>query len=257
MKTLVITNQKGGVGKTTLTVHLAHFAAERGARVLVIDLDAQAHTSFSLGEFDSGVKASSLFSPLSSSTTLPRLSVPGISLISSEGDSELADIPRAATSVSQVYSKNIEVLGSGFDVCFIDTNPAADLVQISSLIGADYVISPVDMEQYSIQGLQKLLETIFGVRAKYNPRLTFIGMIPSKLNTHSPAQKAALLQVIKAFPQFMLQGGRISLRSSIGEASAEKKPVWQLQKTAAREAGKEFKAVLAVIEDKMGGFNGT
>ena len=257
MKTLVITSQKGGVGKTTLTVHMAHYAAERGARVLVVDLDPQAHTSYSLGEFDTGVKSSQLFGKLDAAA-VPALTEPGIKLISAADDARLVDVPRAPLAISDVYVTSLKSIGAagGFDLCIVDTNPAKDLVQVAALAAADYVITPVDLEQYSILGLSKLLQTIFGIRNTRNKNLAFLGMLPSKLNTHSPAQKSALRELVKAYPQFMIKGAAIALRSSIGEASSERKPVWALPKTAAREAGKEFKAVLAVIEERMGGFNG-
>lgn len=255
MKTLVITNQKGGVGKTTLTVHLAHYAMERGVRVLVIDLDTQGHTSYSLDEFDSGLKASQLFEPGAKLDALTQLhGVGGIFMVSAAQDKALSDMPRAPVMVADAFRKNIATVGQHFDLCLIDTSPAKDLVQVSALMASNFVLSPVDMETYSILGLQRLLETVFGVRAKHNPNLQFLGMLPSKLNTHSPAQKQSLIRLTKEYPQFMVKGAAIIQRTSIGEASAARKPVWKLNKTSAREAGKEFKAVLALIEEKMGGF---
>ena len=154
MKTLVITNQKGGVGKTTLTVHMAHYAAERGTRVLVVDLDPQAHTSYSLGEFDTGVKSSQLFGKLDAAA-VPALTEPGIKLISAADDARLVDVPRAPLAISDVYVASLKSIGAagGFDLCIVDTNPAKDLVQVAALAAADYVITPVDLEQYSILGL--------------------------------------------------------------------------------------------------------
>ena len=61
MKTLTVANHKGGVGKTTLVVHLAHFAAEQGLRVLVVDLDGQCNASSSLREYATGLQATQLF----------------------------------------------------------------------------------------------------------------------------------------------------------------------------------------------------
>lgn len=250
MKTLVITNQKGGVGKTTLSVHLAHYAAEKVPRVLVIDLDGQGHTSYSLGEFDSGAKASQLFS-----TDPVSVSSDGRNITLIAADSGLDQVAKDSPAVIGNLVKNIERLGAEFDFCVIDTGPAKGNLQNGALVVAGYVISPVDLEQYSILGLEKLLATVMGVQKHYNPKLVFLGMLPSKFNTHSPAQKQALMELAKAYGKFMLRGSAIVLRTSIGEAAAEKKPVWKMTKTSAREAGKEFRTVLAAIEEKMGGFN--
>lgn len=249
MKTIVITNQKGGVGKTTLSVHLAHYAAEKVPRVLVIDLDGQGHTSYSLDEFDSGFKASQLFADEPVTVTSEGRN---ITLIAA--DPGLDQVAKGPTSVIGNLVKQIEMLGAQFDLCVIDTGPAKGNLQNGALVVAGYVVSPVDLEQYSILGLEKLMATILGVQQHYNPKLVFLGMLPSKFNTHSPAQKQALMELAKAHGKFMLRGSAIVLRTSIGEAAAEKKPVWKMTKTSAREAGKEFRAVLGAIEDKMGGF---
>lgn len=250
MKTVVITNQKGGVGKTTLSVHLAHYVAESVPRVLVIDLDSQGHTSYSLSEFDSGAKASDLFSDKPF-----KLASEGRNITLVAADPGLDVVAKEPTSIIGHLVKNMERIAAEFDFCVIDTGPAKGNLQNGALVVAGYVVSPVDLEQYSILGLEKLLATIMGIQKHYNPKLTFLGMLPSKFNSHSPAQKQALMELAKAYGKFMLRGSAIVLRTSIGEAAAEKKPVWKMTKTSAREAGKEFRAVLAAIEEKMGGFN--
>lgn len=251
MKTLVITNQKGGVGKTTLSVHLAHYAAEKAPRVLVIDLDPQGNTSYSLGEFDSGAKASGLFSD-----TPFKVESEGRNITLVAADPGLDAVAKAPTSIIGNLVKNMEGVAGEFDFCVIDTPPAKGNLQNGAMIASGYVLAPVDLEQYSILGLEKLLATIMGIQKHYNPKLVFLGMLPSKFNTHSPAQKQALMELAKSQGKFMLRGSAIVLRTSIGEAAAERKPVWKMAKTSAREAGREFRAVLAAIEEKMGGFNG-
>ena len=250
MKTLVIANQKGGVGKTTLLVHMAHYAAEAGNRVLVIDLDPQGNSSSSLEMFASGIVASALFE--TKSLALPLEAQPRITLIGA--DSALVDLDRATLNVAQAFIGQVRHLENSarFDLCLIDTAPALGLRMVAAIISANYVVSPIELQAYSIDGIAAMLKTIYGIRQKLNSGLQFIGMLPSRVNAHSPAQKANLIALLKRHPDLVVRKA-ITLRTSIGEAASEKKPVWSLRKTSAREAGQEVKAVLAHIIERMGG----
>lgn len=247
MKTLVVSNQKGGVGKSTLVVHLAHYAAEAGARVLVVDLDPQQNTTHTLDVYSTGAVASTLFA---AAAIALKPSGEKIDLISA--DYALIDLDRAPMSAADLLSKQLAKLASNYDLCVIDTAPAAGLRMIAALKTADYVVSPIELETYSIQGITSMLQTVFGVRQRYNQKLKFIGMLPSRFNSHSPSQKNALADLLKAHPQLVLPLS-IGLRTSIAEALTEKVPVWRMSKTSAREAGREMKAALAAIIDRMGG----
>jgi chromosome partitioning protein len=250
MKTLVIANQKGGVGKTTLLVHMAYYAAEAGNRVLVIDLDPQGNSSSSLEMFASGIVASALFEtkPLA----LRVEAQPNITLIGA--DSALVDLDRATLDVARTFGNQVRHLedSGSFDLCLIDTAPALGLRMVAAITSANYVVSPIELHAYSIDGIAAMLKTIYGIRGKLNPGLQFIGMLPSRVNAHSPAQKANLVALLKRHPDLVVRKA-ITLRTSIGEAASEKKPVWSLRKTSAREAGQEVKAALAHIIERMGG----
>ena len=248
MKTLVVANQKGGVGKTTLVVHLAHYAAELGARVLVIDLDSQRNASTSLAKFQNGVSAHQLFAdtPIS----WPAASGANITVI--EGSTTLVDIDAIGPNVINTFLKQMGTLPDRYDLCVIDTPPGPGLRTSAALIYAEYAVSPIDLDQYSIDGIASLMQTLGGIRQRYNPKLNFVGMLPSRVNTHAPAQKQALTELLKHHKDRVIPVV-ISLRSSVGEAAAERAPVWALNKTAAREAGREMKKALAVIVKRIGG----
>ena len=98
----------------------------------------------------------------------------------------------------------------------------------------------------SIDGLKKMLQTIFGVKQKWNPDLNFLGMLPNRFNPRSLAQKETLMELIKHYAQLLIPA-KISIRSSIPEALAEGIPVWQLKKAA-----KEFQQAFDIIFNKMG-----
>lgn len=250
MKTLVVANQKGGVGKTTLLVHMAHYAAEAGNRVLVIDLDPQHNTTSSLEEFASGIVASTLFDPKLIDLTIEA----GTYITLFGADGALIDLDRARLDVAQVFVDHVRELSDSahFDLCLIDTAPALGLRMVAAMTAANYVLSPIELQTYSTDGIAAMLKTIYGIRQKLNPGLQFLGMLPSRVNSYSPAQKSNLVALLKKHPDLVVRGA-ITLRTSIGEAASEKKPVWAMRKTSAREAGKEMQGVLAHIIEKMGG----
>lgn len=250
MKTLVVANQKGGVGKTTLLVHMAHYAAEAGNRVLVIDLDPQGNTTSSLEAFATDIVASALFKP--QSIALKHKPEHRITLIGA--DSVLLNVDRAPLDTTQAFVDQVRRLSDSaqFDFCLIDTAPALGLRMVAAVTAANYVISPIELEAYSTDGIASMLKTIYGIRQKLNPGLQFLGMLPSRVNAHSPAQKANLVDLLKSYPDLVVRKA-ITQRTSTGEAAGAKKPVWAIRKTSARDAGHEMKVVLAHIIEKMGG----
>ena len=252
MKTLVIANQKGGVGKTTLLVHMAHYAAEAGNRVLVVDLDMQGNTTSSLAAFASGIPASALFE---AKQVQPR-PTPEARIILMSADPGLAEIDRAKPEVIQAFVDHIRSPSHAaqFDLCLIDTAPALGLRMIAAATAASHLISPIELQAYSIDGITAMLKTIYGVRQKLNPTLKVIGLLPSRVNSHSPAQKANLVSLFRSYPELVVRKA-ILLRTSIAEAASERRPVWAMRKTSARDAGLEMKDVIAHLIERMGGLS--
>lgn len=253
MKTLVVANQKGGVGKTTLLVHFAHYAAETGNRVLVIDLDPQGNTSSSLEAFTSAISSSALFDSSWAADSPVAANAP-ITLIAA--DAGLINLDRAKLDVAGVFVEHVRKLSAStrFDLCLVDTAPALGLRMIAAVTAANYVISPIELQTYSIDGIAAMLKTIYAIRRQFNPDLKVLGMLPSRVNSHSPAQKASLVALLNSYPDLVMRRA-IRLRTSVAEAAGARKPVWALQKTSARKAGHEMKAVLAHIIERMGGLS--
>ena len=250
MKTLVTAIQKGGQGKTFATCHLAFDAQERGYRVAVIDLDTQGNASFTLAEHQCGYLASQLFS--GDLEGLRRWFAgrenAGISLIAA--DASLAnldkmDIPQAAAALRE----SVAVLGQFFDLCLIDTAPSLGIGLTAAVLTADFMLSPVEMEAYSLQGMQKMVAVISNLR-KQNPKLRFLGMVPNKVDARKPRHVANLDALQKAYPQLVMPFS-IGARDSIAEALGERMPVWKIKKTAARKATQEVRALAAHVFKKM------
>lgn len=245
MKTLVVANQKGGVGKTATVVHLAFAAQERGKRVLVIDLDPPSNASYTLAAFDSGLVASQLFQ---SAPVLVPAKEEGITLITA--DAALANLDKSGVAeVGENFRANLKRLTSDFDICIIDTGPSLGVRLAAALYAADYIISPVEMEAYSIQGIKQMMLTVANLR-KANPGLVFLGMVPSMVDTRNTRHTAHLEELTSAYAHLMIPAA-IGLRSSIAEALATRVPVWEIKKTAARSAAKEYRALGDYVFEKM------
>ena len=246
MKTIVVSNHKGGVGKTAISVHLAMYLADKGKTVLVIDLDGQGNASKTLGRHSCGVQAASLFEPDS-----PRIaSTSAITLL--EASHRLSDIEQAPKQdVLSSLRRVLPTLRDQFDYCVIDTPPGAGLRISAAMLAAQFVLSPVEMDDYSIDGTTQLLQTVIGIQQRFNADLAFLGMLPNRLNAASIAQRTALQAMLARYAQFMVPA-KIGNRSSIPEALRAGIPVWRLQKTAAREAGHEMLHAFGIIAGRLG-----
>lgn len=248
MQIITVSNQKGGVGKSTVAVHLGMDIQEKGKRVLFLDLDPQANATKTLERIApaANVTASQFFNE-SVEAVKP---AEGITLVHADG--AMADIERAEPSVLSTFKQNLDNVGEAFDYCVIDTPPTLGLRMTAALLVADHVLAPIELEEYSIDGITKMLQTIFGVKEKWNPDLNFLGMLPNRFNPRSVAQKETLTNLVKNYSHLLIKA-RIGIRSSIPEALSEGIPVWQLKKTSARDAGREFQEAFAIVYEKMGG----
>lgn len=259
MKTMVMANQKGGVGKTANLVHLAFDFLERGLSVCVVDLDTQANASWTLKDYSSGYTASQLFDQ--SSEDIREwfddgvVSGPCIKLI--ESDALLTNLTAFKPGdVSRIFRENVSALSEhGFDVLLIDTAPSLGHGMTAALVAADFVLSPIEPELYAVTGIKQMITTIANIRQNNDPslrneRLQFIGMVPSKIDRRSPRHTQNLAELDTRFPK-MVAPISVGLRSSIAEAVAYGVPVWKIQKTAARKAAKEVRALADYVFNKM------
>jgi chromosome partitioning protein len=247
VSTIVFSNHKGGTGKSTLAVLFAHWLVERQReRVCVIDLDSQRNASKTLRAFDRGVTAVELFG------TRPLvLASESASLTLFAGARGLVDLERGrAEVVIAAFRQQLAVLGQSFDAIVIDTPPALGLRMSAALIAADYVVCPIELEEYSIDGVTDMLKTVFGVKQRYNPCLALLGIVANRFNPHSVRQKEALAGLIAHFAEFVVPA-KISTRSAIPEALAAGVPVWRLAKTSAREASAEVERVFELLRARM------
>ncbi len=261
MKTLVLCNQKGGVGKSAVATLLAHHLARRGCRVLAIDLDHQ-------GNFTRPLRLSGRAeaAPCSSSELLtgPTPSMPLSPFVVVPADPALLDLERQPDQHSPFARRLRSFLASvdaAFDVCVIDTHPNPDIRLISALVSADFVLSPIQLNQEAMDGVFGLLNHervgLRKIKAVLNPKLHLIGLLPTLVEV-TAFQKSNFQQVVMRYHALMIRIGErpgdfaaIPKRSCIAEAQAAGEVLWEMKKTAARDAWREIEPSLSHIADRV------
>jgi len=251
MITAAVANQKGGVGKTAISCHHVFSLAEKNKRILFIDNDPQGNSTYSMKKSKLTTVAPFETIDLYSNKPLPEL-IPTSPITLITADRQLSKVARYETDAPFIFKENLEKLAPKFDYCVMDNPPTLGLGLIASLVSADFVYSPVELEDYSIQGLKDLMQTIEGVRLRHNEKLEYLGIIPNRLNSRDNRQKEKFKKLLTAFPGRIIQAAIVQ-RGSISDALERGQPIWALQKeiSAARAATKEMRVALDFIEKRM------
>ena len=249
MKTLVVNNQKGGVGKTMLAVHAAWFLAEAGARVLFVDLDPQGNASYSLANTRQAGPSSLLFFEAPPSLE----DATGVTLFA--GDRGLDQVDGALASAVLNYRTAFTALADRFDYAVLDTPPTWSGRNYAALMVASSLVSPIDLETYALQGVKQLWAQKATVEkaARAGRPIDFLGLLPSRFQSNSPRQRENLTGLLREQGARIMFPGQAVLtqRQGYAEALDLRQPVWSLKKTAAQDAGREIRGVLATIKSRL------
>jgi chromosome partitioning protein len=190
---VALTNQKGGVGKTTTTRNLARAGQRQGWRVLVVDADPQHNLSEAIGAEELPEDVAGLADALSARTeaTLADVIVPtiweGVDLVPAGGDVLEAvrdELVVAGAGRESRLRQGLEAVRADYDVILIDCRPALDQLTVNALTAADVVAIVTNPELFSANGIAKLRRTIEAVREHYNPGLRIGGVL---INHHEQA----------------------------------------------------------------------
>lgn len=250
MKILAVAFRKGGVGKSTLAVHLAYSLAEQGKRVLLIDTDEDdLSEAFPSDGIDNGyLVASSLF--VGNVSQPPRLVSPNIWLVPADhAVVDVDDLP-----LDQLPDLRVTLhshMANDFDAVIIDTPPNLQRRLISVLAAADGVISPITISSFSMHRLPKFLATVEQIRSRYNPSLKLLGLVPFLVNSRSVNELEAIPYLEEQYPDLVINTP-VMQRACVPTALALGKPVWQSARSGnQRVAASEMRSACNEIISRL------
>ncbi len=243
MKTLVVMNEKGGVGKTNVTAHAGWYFAEV-FRTLVIDLDQQANLTTTLGAHVAHTESVRLFEEVTQVEPVGALTV-------TRSTRDLLGIEGADRACIETFRDSLASMASEYDVCIIDTPPALTNRTFGALLASDAIIAPIGLNDFSIQGVAELLRAIKGVVTYYKrSEPLFLGLLPSIFDRKSRREREMFESLAEQAGKLLFPG-IVAKRDSYSRAASEGEPVWKMKGAAARDAGHEIRDIFETVARKM------
>ncbi len=250
---ITFVNQKGGVGKTTSTINIAHYLATFGKRVLLVDLDPQGNATSGLG-LELRKLERSLYHALMLGEPLERVilesRVPGQHVLPSSQDLAGAEVELINLSEREYrLHMLLDPLRQYYDYILIDSPPSLGLLTINGLTASDAVVIPVQTEYYALEGLSQLLGTIELVRANLKPELRILGALLTLYDRRNRLSRQVVNEVSKHFPGPVFQSV-IPRSVRLAEAPSYGKSI--LDFDAFSKGARAYKAAAKEIIDSEG-----
>lgn len=250
--TIAVTNQKGGVGKTTSAVNIAYYLAKSGSKVLLVDLDPQGNATSGLGVDKQELEAT-MGEVLLQTTTMEKaiMSTEHKDLWLAPTTSHLANVEVELAGGDKKFTRlksALDSISNNYDVIIIDSPPSLSLLTVNGLIAAKFVLLPVQAEFYALEGLGQLLETMKLVRKGMNPSLELLGVLPTMMDSRTTLSNQVHDEIKKHFNDKVFKT-TIPRNIRLAEAPSHGVPVGAYDRWS--KGARAYKAVAKEVSERI------
>lgn len=246
-----VTNQKGGVGKTTTSVNVAYYLAKMGKKVLLIDFDPQGNATSGLGfdkeQLDGTMSEVMLETKLLKDVVL-ETECKNLFLAPSTPHLANAEVELAQANRRFTRLRNAIENAPQYDIVLIDNPPSLSLLTVNGLIASRYVLLPVQAEFYALEGLGQLLETMKLVRKNMNPTLDLVGVLPTMVDSRTSLSQQVHEEIKKHFPGKVFKQ-TIPRNIRLAEAPSHGVPIGEYDKWS--KGARAYKAVAKEVLERV------